>query len=738
MNAVAIALSSQDIVHQILSLDSLTPADLRACCLVNSDWAAAGLFLLWRYPKCHSLHSFCLLFDTLRHEVDFSGPVASVVASRTLRGSKTEATVATLQHSVTLREFPSSLPFPDASVIPSLVPTPYRPFQLPKEYGIPFHGQRIYHRAQFIRHIDFNALAGAISIHHFEILARSSKVGFRSLDLRKVQIPFSGYLLSILINSKSLRQLALCNMHIPLDALVFLEPCFRCLVELRLINCPNSMGDAELSQILKYCSQLQVLEIRGESFTDESLCWISKTCHKLETLVVEVPRLTDTVIKKIAKSCVHITSWSFINCAALSDMTAETLKRTCIAARNSTFPPGNGQMAANSAWTGNHGNGVLDTLSLQVGHIQLSTTSDLIGKGGGIVSGSLAYSSSTLSLLSASSIYSHINVDSSWPPSSSRPRLTHSPSFALDRYASTLKDYTATSGMLSSINLRNCTSIDPQAISLLLRSHPRLEHLTLGGSAITDDALYSLTETPFTRLRSLALLDCGEISDETMVAVMFNCDQIRKLTIFGSTFTLRTFSSISLHLCDLEELHLEHVPLIMTESLQDILVKCMHLRKLKLWHCRNLTQDLFTDLWTPCSNLSELEYMDKFLRPCADDGWEAQVVRFLRSLVIRFEKLKILRLTKLADTWVPVNLVSYLCQLDRLEQFTILQNPGLDLRDLKELKEDLPSLIHIGVGISETLSVEQLNEFAKSNHRPGVLMYGRMIESSEELEKYVP
>ncbi|KAG0311583.1 hypothetical protein BGZ99_010069 [Dissophora globulifera] len=637
MNAVAIALSSQDIVHQILSLDSLTPADLRACCLVNSEWAAAGLFLLWRNPKCHSLHSFCLLFDTLRHEVDFSGPVASVVASRTLRGLKTEATVATLQRSVTLGEFPSSLPFPDASVIPSLVPTPYRPFQLPKEYGIPFHGQRIYHRAQFIRHIDFNALAGAISIHHFEILARSSKVGFRSLDLRKVQIPFSGYLLSILINSKSLRQLALCNMHIPLDALVFLEPCFRCLVELRLINCPSSMGDAELSQILRYCSQLQVLEIRGESFTDESLCWISKTCHKLETLVVETPRLTDTVIKKITKSCVHITSWSFINCAALSDMTVETLKRT-------------------------------------------------------------------------------------YPGFASRPH----PALNHKRPDRERREYR--------VKLLGIFLIHFIIIICIIDLQPCQRGFFLAALVFTP----SPDTQPFICTGpSLALLDCGEISDETMVAVMFNCNQIRKLAIFGSTFTLRTFSSISLHLCDLEELHLEHVPLIMTESLQDILVKCMRLRKLKLWHCRNLTQDLFTDLWTPCSNLSELEYMDKFLRPCADDGWEAQVVRFLRSLVIRFEKLKILRLTKLADTWVPVNLVSYLCQLDRLEQFTILQNPGLDLRDLKELKEDLPSLIHIGVGISETLSVEQLNEFAKSNHRPGVLMYGRMIESSEELEKYV-
>ncbi|KAG0369376.1 hypothetical protein BGZ54_010134 [Gamsiella multidivaricata] len=518
-----------------------------------------------------------------------------------------------------------------------LVPTPYRPHQQRKEYGIPFHGQRIYHRAQFIRSIDFGALVSVLSTHHFEILARSTKLGFRTLDLRRIRLPFSNHLLSILMNSKALRQLTLGHLDIPLEALVYLEPCFSGLKELRLVDCPDTMGDAQLSMVLRHCSQLTVLELQGNSFTDESLCWIGKACVELEVLVIGAPKMSDAVVEQIAAACTRLRSWTFVDCTSLQDATVEALEQN--------------------------------------------------------------------------------------------------PPFALTRYASTLRNSAATLGKLSTIHFRNCSGIRPQLISSFLRSQPGLEYLVLGGSSITDEALESLTETPLAQLDSLSLIDCGEISDESMVAVMFNCNRVKKLTIFGSHFTLRTFSSISLHLTQLEELHLEHVPLVMNESLQDILVRCRGLRALRLWHCRNVTQDLFADHASPCASLEVLEYMDKFPRPYADDGCDTQV-RFLQSLVIQCERLRVLRLAKLADTWVPVNLVSYLCQLDRLEKFTILQNPGLDLIDLKELKARLPTLVHIGVGVSDSLSKEDLVTFAQSHHRPGVQMYDRMLESSDDLQSY--
>ncbi|KAG0246944.1 hypothetical protein BGX31_005432 [Mortierella sp. GBA43] len=286
------------------------------------------------------------------------------------------------------------------------------------------------------------------------------------------------------------------------------------------------------------------------------------------------------------------------------------------------------------------------------------------------------------------------------------------------RFSSTLEYSTTATGRLTTIELRNCTGIRPQLISNFLRSQLGLEHLVLGGNSITDEALDSLIETPLVRLQSLELIDCGEISDETMVPVMYNCDLITKLVIFGSCFTLRTFSAISQYLPRLEELHLERVPLIMNESLQDILTKCSRLRILKLWHCRNLTQDLFTDDQTQCETLEELEYMDNFQRQYKIN--DSMQVRFLTSIVTRFEKLKILRLAKLGDSSTSLNLVSYLCQLDQLEKFTLLQNPGLDCANLKELKQKLPMLTHIGVGISDQTSEGELLKFATTNLRPGV------------------
>lgn len=81
--------------------------------------------------------------------------------------------------------------------------------------------------------------------------------------------------------------------------------------------------------------------------------------------------------------------------------------------------------------------------------------------------------------------------------------------------------------------------------------------------------------------------------------------------------------------------------------------------------------------------------------------------------------------------------MSYLCQLDRLEKFSIFQNPCLDVIDLKELQSRLPTLIEVGVGQSDKLSEEDILRFNQSNHRPNVLVYRRLLESCDELATYV-
>ncbi|KAI1310513.1 hypothetical protein EDD11_003718 [Mortierella claussenii] len=758
MNATTVALSSPDILHHIFSHGLLPQVDLRTCCLVNSDWAAAGLILLWRYPRCHSLYSFRLLLDTLRHEVDLSGPIASQDSSEHLglQGKSLSVSAAALRRSATVSEKPSpaarttavtcadidsssgSTPLQAASTT-ALIATTYRPDRRHFEYGIPFHGQRIYHRAQFIRELNFGILASTISTHHFEILARSSKLGFRTLDLRKVHLPFSEHLLSILISSKALRSLSLDSVHIPSTALIHLESCLSALTELRLYNCPDSMRDPELTMILRHCSQLKQLELHSNTFTDKSLCWIAKTCVELEGLVIEAPRMTDAVIEQIVPACSRLTSWRLINCIALLDAGIEALEKKYSIDNRAMALSGGRRVAG-----GQKGDvaifkrmpaPALDRLDRAhwTQEVTNITGSTLNSSSSSINTSAFSSTASAISSPSMSSVSSHSDGE---PLSSALmpciPPHQGYASFALDRYTSTLEHTARAFGGLATVELRNCKGVQPRLVNSFLKSQQQLQHLLLGGDFITDDALDALTETPLPTLQSLGLFDCGEISDETMVAVMFNCDQMKKLTIYGSRFTLRTFSSISLHLSQLEELHLERVPLIMNESLQDILLRCIHLRVLKLWHCRNLTQDLFTDQLAPCMSLDELEYMDKFPRPYAEDGWETQV-RFLQSLVVRCEGLRVLRLAKLADNWVPVNLVSYLCQLDRLERFTILQNHGLDIIDLKELKTRLPALQHVGMGLSDSLSEEQLSSFTQLNHRPGVRMYHRMLESSEDL-----
>ncbi|KAG0312818.1 hypothetical protein BGZ97_010816 [Linnemannia gamsii] len=576
-----------------------------------------------------------------------------------------------------------------------LVPTPYRPIQR-REYGIPFHGQRIYHRGQLIRGIDFNFLTDSLTLHHFEILARSTRIGFRTLDLRNVRFPFSENLLAILVACTSLRELSLRGIHIPFEAIEYLEPCFAALTVLRLNDCPDAMEDRELTPILKSCSQVKLLEIQGESFTDESLNWIGTTCLQLESLMIDAPSMTDATVAHIAISCKKLRNWRLVNCLRLQDETVEALEEIYTVDPKATplhqLPRGAGQLP-NALQT----NKLVDAVFNPDHHP----------------------SSSQLPF------DHHLHQD----------RLH--PSFAIDRY-SAYASLGPPVGKLTSLDLINCNSIRPETIDSLLKSQNALEHLVLGGISITDEALESFAQNPQDHIRSLSLLNCGEISDETMMAVMFNCEHLAKLRIFGSHFTLRTFNSISMHLLKLEELHLEHVPLIMNESLQEILVKCTQLRSLKLWHCRNLTHDLFTDILTPCNSLEVLEYMDKHPRPFIGDGWTAQV-KFLQSIVIRFEGLRVLRLSKLGDTVVPVplNLVSYLCQLDRLEAFTILQNPRIDYTDLSDLAANHRTLLLVGVGPSKGLTEQQINAFNDSRYQPNVRIYKRPVESSEEFERYM-
>ncbi|KAF9922561.1 hypothetical protein FBU30_007312, partial [Linnemannia zychae] len=516
-----------------------------------------------------------------------------------------------------------------------LVPTPYRPIQR-REYGIPFHGQRIYHRAQLIRGIDFNSLTDSLNPHHFEILARSSRIGFRTLDLRNVKLTFSDNLLAILLACTSLRELSLRNIHIPFEAIEYLEPCFSTLIELRLQACPDAMEDHELTPIIRSCSQVKILEIQGESFTDDSLKWIGTTCLQLETIILDSPLLSESTIRHIATNCKKLRSWHLVNCLQLQDETAEIMEELY------TVDPRTTPLHQIS-----HGTEQISTLQ----------TNKLVGAVFNIAStshtapSSISTISSTVSSPSTSSMSGHSDMD----PTSLQFHLDHlHPLLALDRLSYYAK-LGPPVGKLTSLEFHNCNSIRPETIDSLLKSQTILEHLVLGGISITDEALESFTQNPQDRLKSLSLLNCGEVSDETMMAVMFNCEHLVKLRIYGSHFTLRTFTSISLHLAQLEELHLEHVPLIMDESVQEILVKCTQLRSLKLWHCRNLTHGLFTDVDTPCSNLEVLEYMDKHTRPHNGDGWATQV-KFLQSIVIRFEGLRVLKLAKLGDTPMPSQL----------------------------------------------------------------------------------
>ncbi|KAG0011654.1 hypothetical protein BGZ82_002925 [Podila clonocystis] len=481
MDAVSTALSSQDILHHILSLDSLAQSDLHACCLVNSDWAATGLALLWRHPQCHTLLAFRLLLDTLRHEQD--------QPARVLLLPSTHSRERSVRRASTMHSLPPSARTLTPSQSLAILPTPYRPHCPPKEYGIPFHGKRSYHRAQFIRTLDLHAVSGYLSLHHLEILARSSRIGLRALDLQTIQLPFSEHLLAILVASKQLRSLTLGPIELPpVEDLSYLKPCLGSLTELRLMSCLDTVGDTVLGFLLRHSPQLRQLEIHGEKFTDRSLEFIATTCVELESLVLEAPLMTDVVIAQITTGCTKLRTWRLIDCTDLSETTVELLEtmydwdKTPKGIRGGFAGLLTGSPSSIASLAGATG-----TMSLATSPSSTSLSSSVT-----LMSQSSSPSSSSSSI--STSTHSESDVSQSHKSHQQRQGSNNSMSNSgsgTNREESLLEQHIQLSSQqqyqqlllqptagLSTLEFRNCIGIHPIAINSILRAQPRLEHLT--------------------------------------------------------------------------------------------------------------------------------------------------------------------------------------------------------------------------------------------------------------------
>src|SRR5690554_6128873 len=99
------------------------------------------------------------------------------------------------------------------------------------------------------------------------------------------------------------------------------------------------MADTELGMILRQSTQLKLLHIGGEPFTDASLVWISKGCVNQETLIIEAPKMTDAAVGQIALSCTKLRSWSLIDCTALQDETIMAIEKMYFAEPSTTLLP---------------------------------------------------------------------------------------------------------------------------------------------------------------------------------------------------------------------------------------------------------------------------------------------------------------------------------------------------------------------------------------------------------------
>ncbi|KAG0238354.1 hypothetical protein BGW42_005587 [Actinomortierella wolfii] len=464
------------------------------------------------------------------------------------------------------------------------------------------------------------------------------------------------------------------------------------------------MYDPELAFILQAARQLTILEIRGDNFTDDSLQLISTLGPSLKQLTLQTPKLLDNALGEIFNSCRGLKALSLEDCDLLRD--------EALLALIEAFEQEQTNMSHEESPDNLPQQPTMDRLKVSETHMSTLTPSP---------SSSRPSSCNSVATV-ASPTYSTF---SSSPPDLTDLSLHHLPS---NSKFPTL-EWNRRS-QLTSLTILRCSHLAPALISQLIGQCPLLESVALGGSAITDDAFKSLIHQPFLHLKRLSLDDCPEVTDDAAMSVFFNCDIITDLTIRESNFTKHTFDAIAACLWPcLERLYLENVRLVLNASVEAILDNCKNLRSLRLWNCRLLTLDLFSDeAASPCPLLEELEFMDKYARPTPTMRIQEQ------------------------DEFAPGsgdNPQDYTDhamerydyddrrQTESLERFTIIRNPGISVDTIKELARLLPSLVEFGCALN---TVAQQNEATFHNmtcRKPRIRTFNSMFETREKFRLYM-
>ncbi|KAK6921487.1 Leucine-rich repeat [Dillenia turbinata] len=152
---------------------------------------------------------------------------------------------------------------------------------------------------------------------------------------------------------------------------------------------------------------------------------------------------------------------------------------------------------------------------------------------------------------------------------------------------------------LEDLGLQGCTNITDSGLTVLVRGCQLIKHLDINKcSNVGDGGISTVSQACAATLKTLKLLDCYKVGDESILSLARFCRNLETLIIGGcrsiSDESIKSLASACNH--SLKNLRMDWCLNISDSSLNCILSKCRNLEALDIGCCEEVTDDAFQGL----------------------------------------------------------------------------------------------------------------------------------------------
>ena len=213
----------------------------------------------------------------------------------------------------------------------------------------------------------------------------------------------------------------------------------------------------------------------------------------------------------------------------------------------------------------------------------------------------------------------------------------------------------STFGNIKYIDLSGCSSLNDDALRLLLKCTTRLEYLYLRQcDCISNVGLFTIAEF-CKNLREVSLNDCVNITDGGVENLIENCNNIQYLSIAKCPISNSALTSIATFAAQIRHLNLYECDYITDTGIMKIASSCPRMRSIDLSNCLSIT-DASLYVLSRCSKMRRVNL--KACRKVTDAG-----VRKLATHCTNLRHLDLRQCTISTETFLYVKRHCALCEI---------------------------------------------------------------------------